>query len=206
VIPEEIKVERDIKYVPDGDKWNLLDVNYRKDVEGIQPTIVSIHGGAYVYGSKEIYKHYCAYLATLGFTVVNFNYHLAPKYKFPIQLTEINQVMEWIDREGKDYHIDKDKVFLVGDSAGAQMCSQYAAIISNPEFEKLFPFNVPRDVKVRAIALNCGTYKFSLQSGGHGNERFTQNLYNMYIGTDDDKVIKMLDTMGYINGDFHLHM
>jgi acetyl esterase/lipase len=202
VIPDDIQVERDIKYVPNGDKWNLLDVNYRKDVEGLQPAIVSIHGGAYVYGSKEVYKHYCAYLASLGFTVINFNYHRAPEHKFPTQLTEINQVMEWIDREGQNYHIDKEKVFLVGDSAGAQMCSQYAAIFTNPEFEKLFPFNTPKAVKIRAIALNCGMYQFSLQAGGQGREKFTQTLYNLYIGTDDDRTIKMLDTLGHITADY----
>ena len=136
VVPEDIHIDRDINYLGNADKYNLLDVCYQKGTEGNQPTIVSIHGGGYIYGTKEIYKHYCVYLAGLGYTVVNFNYHLAPKAKLPSQLNEINQVMQWIAKKADDYHIDIENIFLVGDSAGAQMCSHYAAIFTNPEYEK----------------------------------------------------------------------
>ena len=202
VVPEDIHIDRDINYLGNADKYNLLDVCYQRGTEGNQPTIVSIHGGGYIYGTKEIYKHYCVYLAGLGYTVVNFNYHLAPKAKFPSQLNEINQVMQWIAKNADDYHIDIENIFLVGDSAGAQMCSHYAAIFTNPEYEKLFSFTTPQELKVRAIGLNCGMYKFGLDAGGKGNEKFTQDLYNMYVGRDDDEVREQLDVLGHITPDF----
>ncbi len=202
VVPENIHLECDINYLNNNDKNNLLDVYYEKDTERLQPTIVSIHGGGYIYGSKEIYKHYCVYLASLGFTVVNFNYHLAPKAKFPSQLTEINAVMEWISEHAEKYYIDANNIFLVGDSAGAQMCSHYAAIFTNPEFEKLFPFETPKDLKVRGVALNCGMYQFSLKAGGDGHEKFTQDIYKMYVGRDDEEVKAQLDVLGHITENF----
>lgn len=202
VVPEDIHIDNDINYLGNTDKYNLLDVCYQKGTKGNQPTIVSIHGGGYIYGTKEIYKHYCVYLAGQGYTVVNFNYHLAPKAKFPSQLNEINQVMQWIAKNADKYHIDVENIFLVGDSAGAQMCSHYAAIFTNPEFEKLFPFATPQELKVRAIGLNCGMYEFSLDAGGKGNEKFTQDLYNMYVGRDYDEVKSQLDVLGHITSDF----
>ena len=198
VVPENIHMERDINYLRNNDKYNLLDVYYEKDTERLQPTIVSIHGGGYIYGTKEVYKHYCVYLASLGFTVVNFNYHLAPKAKFPSQLNEINQVMEWISDHAEEHFIDVNNIFLVGDSAGAQMCSHYAAIFANPEFEKLFPFETPMDLKVKAIALNCGMYKFALDAGGEGNESLTNDLYKMYVGRDDETTRQQIDVLGHI--------
>lgn len=201
-VPDDIQLETNINYLGNNDKYNLLDVYFKKGTKEIQPTIVSIHGGGYIYGTKEIYKHYCVYLAGLGFTVVNFNYHLAPKAKFPSQLNEINQVMQWMVKNASQYNIDINNVFLVGDSAGAQMCSHYAAIFTNPEYEKLFPFSTPQEIKVRAIALNCGMYKFGLEAGGKGNEKFTQDLYNMYVGRDDDEVKKQLDVLGHITENF----
>ncbi len=202
VVPDNIMMERDINYLGNDDEYNLLDVYYEKNTERLQPTIVSIHGGGYIYGTKEVYKHYGVYLASLGYTVVNFNYHLAPKAKFPSQLNEINQVMEWIAANGENHFIDVNNIFLVGDSAGAQMCSHYAAIFSNPEFEKLFPFKTPKSIKVRAIALNCGMYKFSLDAGGEGNEKFTKDLYKMYVGRDDEYTKKCLDVLGNITENF----
>ena len=51
-----------------------------------------------------------------------------------------------------------NNVILVGDSAGSQMTSQYAAIATNADYAKLFPFTVPEEIKIRALGLNCGMY------------------------------------------------
>ncbi len=72
---------------------------------------MNVHGGGYVYGTKEVYYHYCMSLAQHGFTVVNFNYTLAPKKKFPNQLCEINMVMEWIKEHKDSYPFDINNVF-----------------------------------------------------------------------------------------------
>ena len=61
--------------------WNLLDVYHLKGVRGLCPTIVSVHGGGWVYGDKELYQYYCMNLAQKGFAVVNFTYRLAPEFK-----------------------------------------------------------------------------------------------------------------------------
>ena len=78
--PEDITRHDDISYGPYGE-WNLLDIYHKKDVNTCQPTIVNIHGGGWVYGNKEIYQFYCMSLAQRGYTVVNFNYRLAPENK-----------------------------------------------------------------------------------------------------------------------------
>ena len=77
-LPEGVVGCRNIRYNAHGNA-GLLDVYYPKGTEAALPTIVSIHGGGYVYGSKEIYRRYCMDLARRGFSLVNFNYRLAPK-------------------------------------------------------------------------------------------------------------------------------
>ena len=55
-------------------KWQLLDV-YRPKAQGDGqttplkklPVIVSVHGGAWVYGDKDRYQFYCMRLAQYGF-------------------------------------------------------------------------------------------------------------------------------------------
>ena len=158
-LPKGVTICADIRYAPHG-KEGLLDVYYPEGTTEKLPTIVSIHGGGYVYGSKAIYQRYCMDLARRGFTVVNFNYRLAPRNRFPAPLEDTNAVMHWICANGEMYHMDTDKIFLVGDSAGAQLASQYGAIYSNPQYASLFGLSVP-SLHLRALGLNCGLYDTS---------------------------------------------
>jgi len=188
--PDDIKRIDDIQYGEDP-VWNALDVYYLKDTEKQLPTIVSIHGGGYVYGTKEVYQYYCMSLAQRGFTVVNFNYHLAPERRFPTQLQEINQVMEWICANSKQYFIDTNNIFTVGDSAGAMLNSQYSLMYADPEYASLFDIEIP-DFRLAAIALNCGTYKMNLNT-------WMKGILRDYLGRNmhehSDK-LNILDRIG----------
>ncbi|MBP5489812.1 MAG: alpha/beta hydrolase fold domain-containing protein, partial [Lachnospiraceae bacterium] len=48
-----------------------------------------------------------------------------------------------------------------GDSAGAQLVSQVACILTNREYGALFGLAIPEDIRVRAISLSCGTYRLA---------------------------------------------
>lgn len=195
--PEDITRHDDISYGPYGE-WNLLDIYHKKDVNTCQPTIVNIHGGGWVYGNKEIYQFYCMSLAQRGFTVVNFNYRLAPENKYPAALEDINSVFCFLKEHGKEYYVDTENLLVVGDSAGGQLASHYLTIFTNPEFAKLFTFQTP-DVKVRAVALNCGVYDTRNCVDTEVDEYLLE-----YI--DKEKLTKdmweSLDTIKYMTSDF----
>ena len=55
-LPEGVTEFRNIQYGPYGE-YSLLDVYYPENATAPLPTIVSIHGGGYVYGSKEELGH-----------------------------------------------------------------------------------------------------------------------------------------------------
>ena len=164
-IPEEVRYIRDNRY-GDDEFYNSLDICYPRDkADKKLPVIISIHGGAYVYGSKEVYQFYCADLARRGFTVVNFDYRLAPKFKFPSPLEDISKVIEWLETKKELYPVDMSNVFLIGDSAGAQLASQYGAIYSNEKYRKLFRLRKP-EASIRGLSLACGLYDLEKHLGG----------------------------------------
>ena len=154
--PEDIVSCSNISYGPE--KLNVLDVYYPVGTDKKLPTIVSIHGGAWYYGDKELYSHYCMRLAQRGFTVVNFSYRLAPEFKYPAPLEDACAVLHWVQTNADEYFIDLDNVFTVGDSAGAQIELQLLCMLSNPEYAALFDFAPPEGFMVRAAGLNCGCY------------------------------------------------
>lgn len=194
--PDGIRRFDNISYGPHGSA-NLLDIYVQKTVSDIQPTIVNIHGGGWVYGNKEVYQFYCMSLAMRGFTVVNINYRLAPENKFPAAIEDINMAVKFIGEQGKNYFIDKDRLVMVGDSAGGQLVSHYAAILTNPEFAKLFDFEVP-DVTVKALGLNCGAYNSKAMAESGSDEMFWE-----YIGENPSpELVEMVDTTGHMTSDF----
>lgn len=200
--PEDIKRYDDISYGPDN-KWNLLDIYHKKEVTAPQPVIVNIHGGGWVYGTKEVYQFYCMNLAQRGFTVVNFNYRLAPEVNYPAQLEDINAVMTFIKEHGAEYYLDTENVFVVGDSAGGQLASQYLTIYSNPEYAKYFDFKVP-DVQIRGAGLNCGLYdvKKSIEVGLEKRIEDLVGKENFQKKCNGVTVLETLDVIGNMTKDY----
>ena len=192
-LPGGVKQCRDIRYGSHG-KWNLLDVYYPEGAEGKLPTIVSIHGGGYVYGTKEIYRRYGMDMAARGFAFVNFNYRLAPRWKFPTPLHDTNAVLEWVCKNARQYHLDPERIILVGDSAGAQLASQYAAIWSNAEYAALFGMD-PAPVQIRALGLNCGLYDPSAFRPGTSLEGLVRDYLGRLAFTDEPR-LQVLDAIG----------
>lgn len=188
-MPEDIICHCDIPYRP----GLLLDVYYPEGTQAPLPTIVSIHGGGYVYGSKEVYRRYGMDLARRGFAFANFNYRLAPKHRFPAPLEDANAVMEWICQCGEKYYLDLNRIILIGDSAGAQLASQYAAIVQNPDYAALFPFQTP-PITIRALGLNCGRYDMAAWASEP-----RRGLMLDYLGRNipaDDPRFRVLDAIG----------
>ena len=155
--PPDIRRFDDIQYGPDK-KWNVLDVYRPKDAEGDLPVLIDVHGGGWVYGDKERYQYYCMSLAQQGFVVVNFTYGLAPKRTFPAGMVDTDNVVKFVFANAKKYGFDTSKIFFAGDSAGANMAAIYAAICTNPEYAKNFPFTPPKGFVPKAMLLNCGVY------------------------------------------------
>lgn len=209
-IPENIKAYYDIPYglYEKYGELNLLDIYVQKNVDTIQPTIVNVHGGAWVYGSKEVYKFYCMSLAERGFTVVNINYRLAPEHIFPAPLEDLNNVLRLIAEKGEEYYIDKNNVILVGDSAGAQIVSHYAGLFTNPDFMKLFGYLRPA-VSIRALGLNCGLYDARAALVDIKDDMFMNYAgiavdinTNTEIKTILDEKIELFDLFKYINSNY----
>ncbi|MBQ9269786.1 MAG: alpha/beta hydrolase [Oscillospiraceae bacterium] len=196
--PDEIIRSDDICY-GDNTKWQVLDV-YRPKMSGIQPlpVIVSVHGGGWVYGDKERYQYYCMDLARRGFAVVNFTYRLAPRHKFPASLEDTSLAFSWVSTNAKQYGLDLDHVFAVGDSAGAHLLGLYCCMCVNPEYARSYSFAASAMLKPNAIALNCGIYEIRT-TGGSMNKSLMKDVLPEK-GTDDE--LEQINVLRHMNSDF----
>lgn len=200
--PDDVVRYDDIPYGPEN-AIQRLDVYRPKEAEGALPVIVSVHGGGWVYGDKELYQFYCMSLAQRGFAVVNFTYRLAPEYKFPAQLEDVNLVMEWVFRNGDEYGLDTGNIFMVGDSAGAHLAGLYTAACTSKGYAANYDFQVPEEFVPKAVGLNCGAYEVL---GGRPHEATDMNreliCEDLLAEHGSEKEQRLINVTDHVNSSF----
>ena len=202
--PTDIIRFDNIVYGPDTKlkKWQLLDV-YRPAAKAKSekiPVIVNVHGGAWVYGDKDIYQWYTLKLAQRGFALVNFSYRLVPEAPFPSAIEDIENVFQWICKNADQYGFDLNNVFAVGDSAGGHLLALYASAITNEEYKKTYPFIKDKPLVLRGLALNCGKYDMNPEL--ETNPHMSMLLEAMLPGGVNKESLLMLNASAHVTKDF----
>lgn len=91
------------------------------------PCVFFIHGGSFIGGSLDVVENPCKYIAKHAQAlVINIDYRLAPETVFPNNGEDCIKVIEAILKDEK-YIFSREKVYVAGDSAGANLalyCAQ----------------------------------------------------------------------------------
>ena len=158
VPPKGIVCCNDLSYITDNNEMHLLDIYYPENTTKKLPVIFDIHGGGWAYGKKEINKHFCMHLAKEGFAVVNLNYRLITEARYPSQLQDIFEALNFLEENCEKYFLDLNNFFIAGDSAGGHLASLTMALQYNDELRKLW--NIDTKINIVAGALICGFFDF----------------------------------------------
>jgi acetyl esterase/lipase len=123
-------------------------------------TVVWIHGGGWLAGSKEQLGNYARILAARGFTVAVVGYSLAPKSTYPTPVKQVNTALGYLVRNADRLGIDPSRLVLAGDSAGAQIALQVATLIAQPAYAQTMGIapTLTRD-RLAGLLLYCGIYR-----------------------------------------------
>ena len=158
-VPPALSAQLDERYdAVDPDA--LLDVFYPSANLGKPlPTIVWVHGGGWVSGSKEEIANYGKVLAGQGYTVVGVNYSLAPGKIFPTPMRQLNAALGYLVKNAERLHVDPDRIVLAGDSAGAQIVAVTANAITVPSYARMLGIEPAVERRqVAAVVLYSGRY------------------------------------------------
>lgn len=156
------------RYDP-ADARAILDIHRPASLERGGPVVVWIHGGGFVSGQRSDITNYAKILAGEGFIVVNVDYTIAPEATYPGPVRQVLAALAYLDREGTGLGLPSKRFVLAGDSAGAQIAAQTAAVITNADYAKLV--GVKPDIgsaKVVGALLYCGVYDIAGMGRGGG--------------------------------------
>lgn len=185
-VPDGVDAVLNVAYAPGG-PTETLDVFWPAGTDKPLPTVVWIHGGAWISGAKEDVNPYARMIASRGYTTVSLNYAVSPGVAYPTALRQLNAALAFLVEHAAEFNIDPGRLVLAGDSAGAQLTSQLANVITNPAYAasvQLSPALTPE--QLAAVILNCGIYDVSEipNAPGLGGWGFRVALWG-YLGRKD---------------------
>ncbi len=123
------------------------------------PVLVNVHGGGGVTGDKRWRVAQGRIFADMGMCVININYGLSPKYRYHQSLRHVLTAMKWLENNAKEYNLDLNNVFIMGDSAGGQIACQVCAVLHNKEFFARLGVDCVY-YRLKGAIINCGAVDF----------------------------------------------
>lgn len=126
----DVALEKGIEYANPNNQHLQLDLARPPEGGGPFPAVLCIHGGGFRAGKREGWDGMCKDLAGRGFVAVTVTYRLAPKYQFPAAVEDCKAAVRWLRLNAARYHIDPEKIGVLGDSAGGHL-TQFLAVTGN---------------------------------------------------------------------------
>jgi acetyl esterase len=180
-----------------------LDVFHPAGAPQPRRTVVWIHGGGWLSGSKALIANYARILAAKGFTVVGVDYALAPRATYPTPARQVNAALDYLVKNAARLQVDPSRIVLAGDSAGAQIALQIAALTVQPSYAQIVGIApaLTRD-QLAGLLLYCGIYRMEPKDAD--NHVLATEFWS-YSGTKDflnDRRFATAWVMDRLSGDF----
>ncbi len=151
-------VESNITYLTANNWEAKLDIYLPRNLKAPNPTLVYIHGGGWVTGTKEAASLQVLPWMEMGWTVVNVEYRLRQNSLAPAAVEDCRCALRWVIRNAKQYNFDVNKIVLTGHSAGGHLSLITGMLPVSAGFDRQCPssFGKPPDAaadepKVAAI-------------------------------------------------------
>ena len=153
-------------------------------------TIVVVPGGGYGFvsvreGDPVAYK----YLSE-GFNAVVLKYTVHKSYPTPMH--ELACAIDYLRNNCDKYYIDKDKISLIGFSAGGHLVSSYGYLYKHEDFISKTKMN-PKNIKP-----NCIVSSYPVITMGEYTHMGTKDI----ITTNDPKLIELLSVENNIDNNY----
>jgi len=129
-----------IPYANDTLKKHLLDIYVPSTGQSTYPVVVWIHGGAWMsndkYADMGYMKNTLKEFIEKGYAVASIDYRWSTMAVFPAQVQDCSQALEFLYQNADKYKLDKNRIALIGFSAGGHLANLVG--LSNNNYVKDF--------------------------------------------------------------------
>ncbi len=198
---KDVLIKKDVAY--GTSKLQKFDLIYPTNFKNQKlPVVFYVHGGSWCGGDKYGYTMFCQHLAKYGYIVVNINYRLMPKVSVRTCIADVIKAMRYsindlnkvLKKEKSNISANFEKVFMVGDSAGAHIVS----LITAKQTSKKLRLNI----KIAGLGLYYGVFNFENISHDPSPIMTDLDKYWKSIYDDTKELYKEISTTTYITPNF----
>jgi acetyl esterase/lipase len=152
--PASTKLYGNISYANDTLRKHQLDIYIPANPKADIPLVVWIHGGAWMlndkYADMSYMKKTINAILDNGFALASIDYRYSTDAVFPAQVQDCNQALEFLYQHAAQYGFNKNKIALMGFSAGGHLAS-LLALSHNNEITSFYAPNAKKSFKINAV-------------------------------------------------------
>ncbi len=188
----------DLTYVTENNTELKLDVYSRRDVQTPQPTLIFMHGGFWVAGSKDSQTLNILPWLEKGWNVVVVGYRLGGVAPAPAAVVDTFCALRWAGTNAAMYNIDTNKIVASGQSAGGHLALTLG-MMSDQGYDKNCPAGTTP--KVAAVINWFGVTDVADVIAGPNKNATPLRWFGNMAEADAVALAKQLSPMSYVRDD-----
>lgn len=143
-----------------------------------RPTLLICPGGGYGMCSQRESEPIALAFLPLGMNAFILDYSVSPN-KFPTQIREVAAAMELLYEKQDEWHVDTEKITIIGFSAGGHLAAHYSTSFDIPEVREKFPDS-------KSVNGSILSYPVIIADKGICHEGSFRNLTGQYPLNDEN--------------------
>lgn len=168
ILPANTVAYGNIPYAADTSRFHLLDIYLPANTSKPLPLVVWIHGGAWMlndkYADMSYMKNTVKAFSDSGYALASIDYRYSTTAVFPAQIQDCNQAIQFLYDHADKYHIDKNKIALIGFSAGGHLAS-LLGLSANNNITAFYPGGRKPNFSIKTVLDFYGPSDFNILAG-----------------------------------------
>ncbi len=134
---QQLEIADDVLVEKFPNRSLYLDFARPKTGNGPFPLVVLIHGGGWSTGNRKQMRQYMLNFAKTGYAAACVEYRLSSEAKYPAQINDSTQAINYLIDRASEYKINTNKIALYGVSAGGQIALILSGVQNDIESKSL---------------------------------------------------------------------
>lgn len=160
------------------------------------PLIIYVGGGGWQVSSPERHIPEMTHFAERGFVVASIEYRTTSYSRFPAQIEDIKTAIRFFRKNCEQFHIDPDKIHMIGGSAGAYLTAMAALTGGTKLFRGSDNLEYP-DILSSAICL-YGVFDFT-SIIGNATVNAGNKAVELFLPSTKEEALIYASPISYIN-------
>lgn len=168
IFPKGTIMYSNLPYANDTLKKHLLDIYLPSNAGKNTPLIVWVHGGAWMmndkYADMGYMKNTIKAFIDSGYALASVDYRFSTDAVFPAQIQDCNQAMEYLYQHAEQYKLDRNRIAVIGFSAGGHLAS-LMALSNNNTVKEFYHDGIKTNFRIKCALDFYGPADFVVLAG-----------------------------------------